>query len=79
MEARKHPLTRYRETKKISLQALGEALGGINKSTVLRWEQGAIDIPPEFLEKIERATGVPRHELRPDIFKGYARSREAAA
>jgi DNA-binding transcriptional regulator YdaS (Cro superfamily) len=34
-------------------------------------------VPAEWVAKIEQATGVPRHELRPDLFS--APSRETAA
>ena len=39
---------------------------GVNKSTVTRWAQK--QVPAESIVAIEAATGVPRHELRPDLF-----------
>lgn len=42
------------------------AIFGVHKTTVMRWEDGGP--PPERVLEIERATGVPRHELRPDIY-----------
>ena len=36
---------------------------GINKSTVSRWRV----VPPERVLDVERVTGIPRHELRPDL------------
>lgn len=78
METTKHPLTAYREAKNISLEALGIELGGVNKSTILRWEAGDVLVPIERFEIIERVTGISRSMLRPDIF-GPAPASEAAA
>jgi DNA-binding transcriptional regulator YdaS (Cro superfamily) len=39
---------------------------GVDKATVTRWAQRGI--PAERLLDIERVTGIPREELRPDIF-----------
>ena len=36
---------------------------GIHPSAVSMWER----VPAERLPEVERATGIPRHELRPDI------------
>ena len=46
----------------------------VNKSTVTRWLQKRI--PAERVLEVERITGVPRHELRPDIYP--PQSHEAA-
>jgi DNA-binding transcriptional regulator YdaS (Cro superfamily) len=61
----KSPLTTYRETHGKTLSDLG-ALFGVNKSTVLRWEEGGV--PVERVSEIAKATGISRGELRPDIF-----------
>lgn len=37
---------------------------GITNSAVWQWK----DFPPEQVLKIERATGIPRHVLRPDLY-----------
>lgn len=42
------------------------ALAGVNKSSVTRWLQGRLTA--ERAVEIERLTGIPRSELRPDIF-----------
>lgn len=51
---------------------------GTTQSNVWTWlnksKRGA---PAEWVAKIEEATGVPRHELRPDLFA--APNRESAA
>ena len=58
-------LSRYRAETGKTLEVLGEALG-VNKSTVLRWEQDRI--PAERVIDVEKATGIPRAQLRPDLF-----------
>lgn len=59
------PLTTYRGEKNLSLRALGDELG-VNKTTVRYWERKGI--PPERVAQVEKATGIPREQLRPDIF-----------
>jgi DNA-binding transcriptional regulator YdaS (Cro superfamily) len=81
MQNTKHPLTEYREARDgMSLEALGALLvPPANKSTVSRWEGGEVLIPIERLDEIERVTGIPRTQLRPDIFKGYEPSKSTEA
>lgn len=43
---------------------LAKALG-VNKSLVTRWFKGRI--PVERLEAVEKATGISRNKLRPDL------------
>lgn len=45
---------------------LAKALG-VDKSLVTRWAQGRI--PVERVSEVESATGIPREQLRPDIFR----------
>lgn len=61
------PLREYRANRAppLTLEQLGE-LFGVNKSTVLRWETEKV--PAERVIEVERATGVPRWELRPDLY-----------
>lgn len=65
LTSRMNALRDYRQRALKSLEDFGSMLG-VNKSTVLRWERKKI--PAERVLDIERATGVPRHELRPDIY-----------
>lgn len=44
---------------------LANALG-VDKSLVTRWAQKRV--PVERVADVERVTGIPRHELRPDVF-----------
>lgn len=65
MERVEHPITRYRAASGISLTALARAFG-VNKTTIMRWEDGRV--PAERVLDVERVTGIPRHELRPDLY-----------
>jgi DNA-binding transcriptional regulator YdaS (Cro superfamily) len=37
---------------------------GITAQAISQWD----DVPPLRVLAVERATGVPRHELRPDLY-----------
>lgn len=37
---------------------------GINRSAVAQWKK----VPAERVLDVERITGIPRHQLRPDVF-----------
>lgn len=49
----------------VRLVALAAA-ANVHKATVTRWMQQRI--PAERVLEVERITGVPRHELRPDLY-----------
>jgi DNA-binding transcriptional regulator YdaS (Cro superfamily) len=49
--------------------ALAKALG-VNRTAISQWTR----IPVMRVLKIERLTGIPRHELRPDIYPPPDRS-----
>lgn len=69
------PLRVYRTKRNdppLTLEQLGDMFG-VNKSTVLRWEGG--QVPAERVLEVERATGIPRHELRPDLYPEPAEAR----
>ena len=73
----KPQLTRYREEQGLTLEALGLLLTPpVNKSTVLRWERHGV--PVDRIVDVERATGLARHVLRPDIFDPASIYKEAA-
>lgn len=57
-------LRQYRDGK--TLDEVAKALG-VNKTTVLRWEDGSVQIPHDRVLEVERVTGISRHELRPDL------------
>ncbi|RAI38279.1 transcriptional regulator [Rhodoplanes roseus] len=53
---------------------------GTSQSMVWYWlERAKRGVPAEYVLAIERETGVPRHELRPDIFAGRSSARRRAA
>ena len=41
---------------------------GLNKATISRWKK----VPPERVVDVEKATGIPRHVLRPDLANIFA-------
>lgn len=47
-------------------QVLAEACGLTTRQAVYAWVRN--DIPARHCRAIERLTGIPRHELRPDLF-----------
>lgn len=63
------PIATFRKERDLSMEAFGKPFG-VNKTTVLRWEDNGVSA--ERAVEIERAWGIPRHKLRPDIFKGAA-------
>lgn len=51
----------------MSMEAFGKLFTpAVDKSTVLRWERG--NITPRRAIEIEAVSGIPRHELLPDVF-----------
>jgi DNA-binding transcriptional regulator YdaS (Cro superfamily) len=64
-----HPLTAYREKQDPPLSRKGLAdLLGVKRETVFRWETDARKIDDELLSIVSEKTGIPRKELRPDLF-----------
>ena len=57
-----YSLLRQREIRPIDLARRV----GVNKSAVARW--AVRRVPAERVLEVERATGIPRHELRPDLY-----------
>lgn len=47
---------------------------GITRGAVAKWDR----VPAERVVDVERATGIPRHELRPDLWEPPAPATEAA-
>jgi transcriptional regulator with XRE-family HTH domain len=71
MERLPHPLRRYRTDASLTLEVLARLLG-VDRSTVLRWEERRI--PAERVLDVERVTGIPRDKLRPDLYRSLERS-----
>jgi transcriptional regulator with XRE-family HTH domain len=57
----------WRKERKISIEAAGDLVGvsGVQWS---RYETGKRRIPAENVHVISKVTGIPPHELRPDVF-----------
>lgn len=49
-------------------QAALARLIGVSQPSVWHWVHKARRVPAEFVLAVEEATGVSRHELRPDIY-----------
>ncbi|WP_144880434.1 transcriptional regulator [Gluconacetobacter diazotrophicus] len=54
-------------------KALGEACN-LSRTSVLFWRRLKGGIPPKHVPTVSRVTGIPREDLRPDLFR-----REGAA
>jgi DNA-binding transcriptional regulator YdaS (Cro superfamily) len=53
---------------RIGSQAAMGRLLDITQAAVWKWLDGGMPLPAEHVLKVEAATGVPRHELRPDLY-----------
>lgn len=49
---------------------------GVHPNTIRYWE--ANRLPVKRLSEVTRITGIPRHELRPDLWEAPAQPGEAA-
>lgn len=50
-----------------SQSALGD-ICGVSQTAVWKWVQSAKRMPAEYVLRAEAATGVSKHDLRPDIY-----------
>lgn len=74
-----HPLRQYRERTGLSLAAVAARVG-VTRQTLSRIELEVHKPGPELAKELEAKTGVPRHELRPDLWdapKGARRGRSS--
>jgi transcriptional regulator with XRE-family HTH domain len=65
MTAPANALRAYRADHKVTLKQLAHVFG-VNKTTVLRWEEG--QVPAERVLTVSRETGIPPSDLRPDLY-----------
>lgn len=68
---RHHALSQFRKDRNLTVDEAAAMLG-VNRATMLRWEVGDPEIPVKRLEDVERITGIPRQQLRPDLFAGLS-------
>jgi DNA-binding transcriptional regulator YdaS (Cro superfamily) len=41
---------------------------GVSQAAVWKWCHGKVALPPQHVLAVEAATGVSKHDLRPDIY-----------
>ena len=63
-----HALRKYRIEHGLSQEKFADFLG-YHRLTVVRWETGKRKPSPRELAQIEKKTGIPARELRPDLAK----------
>lgn len=68
MAKRTHPLRAFRLQKKLSCEDLGKKLN-IAATTVRSYENGNRTISGDFALTIEEKLGIPREQIRPDLFQ----------
>lgn len=62
------PIRKYRVENQLTLAALGERFSPpYHKTSILRWERDGV--PLENVVLVEEVTGIPREQLRPDVFE----------
>lgn len=49
----------------------------VSRRTLFNWK--AASIPADRVPEVERITGIPRHELRPDLWEPPARAAQPEA
>ena len=73
----KSAISIFRKERGLTLDAAADVFG-VNRRTLIRWEQSAPPVPIKRIVEIEAITGIPRDELRPDIFQAKAKRKAAA-
>ena len=67
------PITRLRN-EGFGPAKLASLLEGISPQAISQWRQ----VPADRVLEVERVTGIPRHDLRPDLAAIFAKSEAAA-
>lgn len=63
----KNPLQRAYEAFGENQSRLADAIG-TSQQNISNWLRKGRELPAEHVLRAERATGIPRHEWRPDIY-----------
>lgn len=61
-------ILKYRQDHALTQEQLAEQLG-ITKASICRFERGERKPSVKRVDEITKITGIPRHELRPDIWE----------
>jgi DNA-binding transcriptional regulator YdaS (Cro superfamily) len=61
------PLTRWISSNQLTMRSAAERLGA-TCGTVSKWASGKMLVGLKSVAHVERITGIPREELRPDVF-----------
>jgi transcriptional regulator with XRE-family HTH domain len=61
-----HPLKAYRKAYGLTMEEVAKKIGNCNRSLIWKWETRRI--PAERVLDVAKATGIPLHRLRPDIY-----------
>lgn len=54
--------------RKAGSQAALRRVLGVPQSTLSSWLRRGTELPAKYVLQVEKALGIPRHELRPDIY-----------
>lgn len=60
------PFASYRQSSGKTLDAVAADFN-VDRKTILRWETGETPLPLKRLDEFAEITGIPPHELRPDL------------
>lgn len=63
-----HPLRTYRKQNDISFEAMAARID-VSKSFLSQVENGQRNLSPRAAYRVSEITGIPVHDLRPDIFR----------
>jgi len=58
----------FAAVERIGSQGRMAKICGVRQPSVWRWMNVARRLPPEHVLKVEEASGISRHDLRPDIY-----------
>lgn len=72
-----HPLREYRDQSGLTLEEMGKRIG-VTKASVSRIEAGIQHPSPDLARTIETVTGIPKWQLRPDLWDRPSGSRGKA-
>lgn len=73
---KKSPLWHWRQAKGVSQADLGKLLG-VGDAAVTKWEKNRV--PAERVLTVSRVTGIPPHQIRPDLYPAPEREGRVAA